>query len=288
MIAQPAKADWKNMYIKSFYASSYTAKTKIEGVNFGEPKEAQIENLGGQVDYKFNPYGLGVIVGVDYGSLSLELESAAFMQTANKDADQQYYKHVKPDMKKFFDFWGDYYVDKVTVEANMQKYGNPKDASKVENEPAKYTNQKMVLITKNSGFYHSFVAINGIYNTKIKDLVNIYGGGGIGIARFKQGGCNAEHPFVMQLKIGSEVPHYFSSFTPYIGYRFAYIAKTLYKKRESQIQSKAFKIHRYYKEEPGYVWGEGSYKGNLSDRDDLSFSAAYFIHNVELGLKFYI
>ena len=28
MIAQPAKADWKNMYIKSFYASSYTAKTK--------------------------------------------------------------------------------------------------------------------------------------------------------------------------------------------------------------------------------------------------------------------
>ena len=28
MIAQPAKADWKNMYIKSYYASSYTAKTK--------------------------------------------------------------------------------------------------------------------------------------------------------------------------------------------------------------------------------------------------------------------
>ena len=54
MIAQPAKADWKNMYIKSFYASSYTAKTKIEGVNFGEPKEAQIENLGGQVDLGSN------------------------------------------------------------------------------------------------------------------------------------------------------------------------------------------------------------------------------------------
>ena len=74
----------------------------------------------------------------------------------------------------------------------------------------------------------------------------------------------------------------------YIGYRFAYIAKTLYKKRESQIQSKVFDIRSYYKEEPSDVWGEGSYRGNLSDRDDLSFSAAYFIHNVELGLKFYI